>query len=107
MSLNPASANRIDADIELRGSQAWEAQGSLASLDFNGNIDLNGHTLTLRAATGDFFISGIVSGAGNLVKTNVGTLRMDGAGANTYGGLRALMAVFWNWPKRPTPSLAT
>ena len=85
-SINPSGPNRIDADVDVRASQAWEATGPLAVLDINGDISLNANTLTVRANTGDFFLSGIVSGAGNLVKTNVGTLRMDGAGHNTYSG---------------------
>lgn len=85
-SVNFVGANRIDADVELRGSQPWEAQGALASIDVNGDINLNAHTLTVRANTGDFFFSGVISGTGNLVKTNVGALRMDGSGHNTYGG---------------------
>jgi len=85
-SINPAGANRIDADVILRGSQTWEAEGPLASIDVNGDINLSTHTLTVRANTGDFFFSGIISGAGNLVKTNVGTLRLDGAGHNIYSG---------------------
>src|SRR5204862_7739136 len=44
------------------------------------------NTLTVRANTGDFFFSGVLSGTGNLIKTNVGTLRMDGIGHNTYSG---------------------
>ncbi len=85
-STNPVGPNTIDADVDVRASQFWEARGSLASLDFNGDITLNTNTLTVRAVTGDFFFSGIVSGTGNLVKTNVGTLRMDGSGHNTYSG---------------------
>ncbi|MBI1840884.1 MAG: autotransporter-associated beta strand repeat-containing protein [Verrucomicrobia bacterium] len=85
-SINPAGPNHIDADVDVRASQPWEASGPLAVLDFNGDINLNANTLTVRANTGDFFFSGVISGAGNLVKTNVGTLRMDGAGNNTYGG---------------------
>ncbi|MCX6925136.1 MAG: autotransporter-associated beta strand repeat-containing protein, partial [Verrucomicrobia bacterium] len=50
------------------------------------DINLNGNTLTVRANTGDFFFSGVLSGTGNLVKTNVGTLRMNGVGHNTYSG---------------------
>src|SRR6185295_5669233 len=85
-SVNPSGANHIDADVDVRLSQAWEAQGPLAVLDFNGDVNLNANTLTVRANTGDFFISGVISGTGNLVKTNVGTLRLDGAGNNTYSG---------------------
>ena len=85
-SINPSGPNTIDADVDVRGSQPWEASGVLAVLDVNGDINLNANTLTVRAHTGDFFFSGIISGAGNLVKTNVGTLRMDGLGHNTYGG---------------------
>lgn len=86
-SINPVGANHIDADVIVRASQSWEAQGPLAALDINGDINLNAHTLTVRANTGDFFFSGVVSGTGGLVKTNVGTLRMDGSGHNTYTGL--------------------
>jgi autotransporter-associated beta strand protein len=85
-SINPAGANHIDADVDVRRSQPWEAEGPLASIDVNGDINLNANTLTVRAATGDFFFSGVISGTGNLVKTNVGTLRLDGAGHNTYSG---------------------
>ncbi len=85
-SLNPVGANHIDADVDVRASQPWEASGVLGVLDINGDINLNANTLTVRANTGDFFFSGIISGSGNLVKTNVGTLRMDGSGHNTYSG---------------------
>jgi autotransporter-associated beta strand protein len=86
LSLNPVGANHIDADVQVRASQFWEAQGALSSLDINGDISLNANTLTVRANTGDFFFSGVMTGTGNLVKTNVGTLRMDGSGHNTYAG---------------------
>src|SRR5438093_2307085 len=83
---NTQGANTIDADVDVRGSQFWTCLGVLAVLDINGDINLNANTLTVRANTGDFFFSGIVSGTGNLVKTNVGTLRLDGPGQNTYSG---------------------
>src|SRR5437773_5710554 len=84
---NTQGPNTIDADVDVRGSQFWTCLGFLAVLDINGDITLNANTLTVRANTGDFFFSGIVSGAGNLVKTNVGTLRLDGGtGHNTYSG---------------------
>ena len=86
-SINPSGPNTIDADVNVRASQPWEAQGTVASLDINGDINLNANTLTVRANTGAFFFSGIISGTGSLVKTNVGTLRLDGAGHNTFTGL--------------------
>jgi autotransporter-associated beta strand protein len=90
-SINPVGQNDIDADVNVRASQTWEAQGALASIDVNGDIALNANTLTVRANTGDFFFSGIVSGTGNIVKTNVGTLRLDGGtGHNTYSGFTRL-----------------
>ena len=85
-SINSFGPNTIDADVDVRATQIWEASGSLATIDVNGDITLNANTLTVRAGTGDFFFSGIVSGTGNLVKTNVGTLRLDGTGHNTYSG---------------------
>ncbi|HEY0549574.1 MAG TPA: hypothetical protein VGF13_08230, partial [Verrucomicrobiae bacterium] len=85
-SINPVGANHIDADVEVRAAQIWETQGPLASMDINGDINLNAHLLTVRANTGDFFFSGIISGTGGINKTNVGTLRMDGSGHNTYSG---------------------
>ena len=66
-STNPFGPNTIDADVDVRGSQFWLASGALATLDMNGDINLNANTLTVRANTGDFFFSGIVSGTGNLV----------------------------------------
>jgi autotransporter-associated beta strand protein len=89
-SINPSGANHIDADVDVRRSQPWEASGSLGVLDINGDINLNTNTLTVRANTGDFFFSGIISGTGNLVKTNVGTLQMNGLGSNTYSGFTRL-----------------
>jgi autotransporter-associated beta strand protein len=85
-SINPVGPNFIDANVDVRASQAWEAQGPLATLDVDGAISLNANTLTIRANTGDFSFSGVISGTGNLVKTNVGTLRLDGGSANTYSG---------------------
>jgi fibronectin-binding autotransporter adhesin len=84
--LNSFGPNMINADVDVRASQFWEATGALATFDVNGDINLNGNTLTVRANTGDFFFSGIIGGTGNLVKTNVGTLRLDGSGHNTYSG---------------------
>src|ERR1041385_4648068 len=84
--LNLTGANHIDADVDVRASQPWEATGPTASLDVNGDINLRANTLTVRANTGDFFFSGIISGTGGINKTNVGTLRMDGSGHNTYTG---------------------
>jgi autotransporter-associated beta strand protein len=86
-SSNPVGANHIDADVDVRAAQFWEAQGPLASLDINGDINLNANLLTVRANTGDFFFSGVISGTGGINKTNVGTLRLDGGGGhNTYSG---------------------
>jgi autotransporter-associated beta strand protein len=88
--VNTSGTNRIDADVDVRGSQAWEAAGALSVFHVNGNINLNTSTLTVRARPGDFYFSGIISGTGNLVKTNVGTLLLNGAGHNTYSGLTRL-----------------
>jgi autotransporter-associated beta strand protein len=86
LTLNAGGTNHVDADVTVRASQPWEAQGPLSVLDVNGDIALGANTLTVRANTGDFFFSGVITGTGNLVKTNVGTLRMDGSGHNTYSG---------------------
>ena len=102
-STNSSGLNTINADVDVRASHSWEVTGSLASLDINGNINLNANTLTVRAFPGDFSFSGIVSGTGNIVKLNVGTLRLDGPAANTYRGLRNSTAASWNWPS-PTES---
>ncbi|HKX60516.1 MAG TPA: autotransporter-associated beta strand repeat-containing protein, partial [Verrucomicrobiae bacterium] len=85
-SINSVGTNHVNADVDARVSQFWEAQGPLAVLDVTGDINLNAGTLTLRANTGDFILGGVLSGSGNLVKTNVGTLRMSGFGHNTYAG---------------------
>src|SRR5207245_11324991 len=85
-SLTSVGTNHIDADVDVRASQPWEATGTLGVLDVNGDITLNANTLTVHANTGDFFFGGIISGTGSLVKTNVGTLRMRGIGHNTYSG---------------------
>ena len=89
-SINPAGTNHINADVDVRRTQFWNAQGPVATIDVSGDINLNANTLTVRAETGDFIFGGVVSGAGNLVKTNVGTLRMTGTGHNAYSGFTRL-----------------
>jgi fibronectin-binding autotransporter adhesin len=85
-STNNSGANTINADVDVRASHSWEVTGPTASLDINGNINLNAGTLTVSAAPGELSFSGIVSGSGNLVKLNPGTLRLDGLSPNTYTG---------------------
>jgi len=87
---NSSGANTINAGVDVRASQTWQAAGPTASLAINGNINLNANTLTVSAAPGDFFVSGSVSGSGNLVKAGAGTLRLEGSAANTHLGFKQL-----------------
>src|SRR6185503_13862552 len=38
VTVNVVGANHIDADVDVRASQAWEATGSLGVFDVNGDI---------------------------------------------------------------------
>jgi autotransporter-associated beta strand protein len=91
-SSNPTGPNDVDAAVDVRASQAWEVLGATARLDCNGAIALNTNTLTVRANPGDVNFGGILSGTGNIIKTNSGTLRMNAAGPNTYTGFTRLDA---------------
>ena len=56
-----------------------------------GNIDTGGNVLGLKG-TGTTVLSGAISGAGSLVKSDGGTTRLTGAGANTYTGNTTITA---------------
>ena len=53
-------------------------------IDFLGTIDLDDNTLTTDTTSADSLADGIISGTGDLVKDNIGTLTLTAA--NTYSG---------------------
>ncbi len=80
--------NAIHCDLELQGAQSIQLEGSLdASLDLKGNLVLHGDSLALNTGGFDVLtISGRISGTGHVRKDGPGTVRFDGASANTFAG---------------------
>ncbi|MBX3027839.1 autotransporter-associated beta strand repeat-containing protein [bacterium] len=66
----------------LLGAQATIASSGRQTR-IQADIDLGAHTLTFNTL-GDILVTGVISGAGDLRKTNVGALTLGGA--NTYSG---------------------
>ncbi|MBN2508250.1 MAG: autotransporter-associated beta strand repeat-containing protein [Verrucomicrobia bacterium] len=59
------------------------ASGSVA---IESDVNLNGHSLTLAVNTAALSLGGVISGTGDLTKTNSGTLTLYGNRPNTYNG---------------------
>jgi autotransporter-associated beta strand protein len=79
--------NRVNCAIQLAAAQTFFINGDTgASLDINGDVNLGSHSLTVSAGGGDLFMSGVISGTGGISKISGGTVRFDGAEANTYTG---------------------
>lgn len=69
----------ISFPISLAVSQTWHPL-----FNISGNINLNGHTLTLDPLDRNGAINGSIVGTGNVIKTNVGG--MGFSGVNTFVG---------------------
>jgi autotransporter-associated beta strand protein len=95
--------NTIGNAFLLNSNQTFTA-GPLTSLLFQGAINLNGNNLTVDTTAGSpVDVHAIVSGAGNLVKTNAGTLTLWSN--NTYTGTTVLkggtLQVYGTQPASP------
>jgi len=83
---NSTGTNTINLAIQLNSSLGFHSTIPGATLVVSGNVSLGMRTLTADAA-GDMILSGVISGSGALVKTNTGTLRLEGNNPNTYSGV--------------------
>lgn len=84
--INSSTATQtIDLNLTLNGGQTLDAD--LGALAFGGTINNGGNALTVQGPF-DTTISGVISGAGSLVKTEAGTLTLSGI--NTYTGVTTL-----------------
>jgi LPXTG-motif cell wall-anchored protein len=85
--ITSSATNTIDADITLTGDQAFAETGS-TQLVVNGNVNINGHTLTITNPNiSSVKLLGGVSGTGTIVN-NAGqsSSTMDFGGTSTYTG---------------------
>jgi len=77
-----AVGTTISSGLALGANQTW-SNAAAGALVISGGVNLSTYTLTV-SGTGANEISGAMSGAGALVKSNAGTLTLGGA--NTYAG---------------------
>ncbi len=74
--------------ITLLGAQSFTSTGNLSAI-LDGDINLNGNTLTVDDAAVNFFLTGDISGIGGITKTSSGTLVLSGQ--NSYTGLTQIV----------------
>lgn len=92
LNVDGAGGNAISNTGTIDNSGTFILTGSdetVGSIFGSGDINLNANTLTTGDAT-NVEISGVISGAGDLVKQGAGTLTLSGA--NTYSGGTAINA---------------
>ncbi len=85
VSTNTSGTSTISLNILLNAHQSFRCGNAGAGLEVAGGVNLGTRTLTVQA-TGDVILSGVISGTGGIVKTNVGMLSMMGGNSNTYTG---------------------
>jgi autotransporter-associated beta strand protein len=66
------------------------AKGNASDITDNTDITLNGDLTVNSASTGTFTLGGVISGSGDLTKTNAGTLELTGD--STYTGTTSVSA---------------
>jgi autotransporter-associated beta strand protein len=79
----PGFASAIDVSITLSASQTWSVPSLGTNLFVNGDVQLNGQTLTLDV-TGGVSQFGAIKGTGAIIKTGSGLVGFDHD--NTYAG---------------------
>ncbi len=93
ISAQSGGANTIELPIQLNASQTFEQTVAGGPLVIRGAISLNGNNLTNSVASlGRMQIGGLISGAGDLVKTGSGTNLLAGSVNNTYTGTTRVTA---------------
>ena len=91
MQITGALADSTDVTVANDGTYQVDTTDTIQSLAGTGNVSLaNGITLTTGDGGDDIF-SGIISGAGNLVKVGSGTLTLSGIN-NSYTGTTTISA---------------
>jgi autotransporter-associated beta strand protein len=83
---NDLGTNTVALDLLLGADQTFRCSNAAARLEISGGVNLSNRTLTVETA-GQVSLSGVVSGAGGLIKTGGGTLALTGSNANTYAGM--------------------
>ena len=83
---NDDSVQTIQNDIVLAAPQTFRT-GSTGSFTINGNINTNGNTLTVNAATDFIVLGGAIAGSGGLTSSGVNSLVLTGDANNTYAGV--------------------
>ena len=89
LALTAQNAISNSSSVENNGAIAMTAEQSLNNLSGTGTIDNGGKALTLNNTAASEF-SGVISGAGSLVKTGAETLTLSGA--NNYSGATTINA---------------
>ena len=89
LALTAQNAISNSSSVENNGAIAMTAEQSLNNLSGTGTIDNGGKALTLNNTAASEF-SGVISGAGALVKTGAETLTLSGA--NNYSGATTINA---------------
>ena len=84
---NNAAAATITGKLNLVGAQSWTNAGT--TLTVSAATNNNGFLLTL-AGSGAHAISGVISGTGDLTKTDAGTATLSGT--NSYTGATTVSA---------------
>ncbi len=78
------ASHTLGLDVQM--NRTLDINNNIAPVfTISGAIDTGGNTLGLKG-TGTTVLSGAISGAGNLVKSDSGTARLSGSDANTYTG---------------------
>ena len=84
-STNSSGTSTINLNVQLNAHQSFRCGDAGAVLEITGSVALGNRILTVEAM-GDVMLSGVISGNGGIIKTNVGTLFILGGNSNTYTG---------------------
>ncbi len=80
---NLSGTNTLSGAVTLAGSS--RLQSDAGTLALTNTVALGANTLTV-GGSGNTSAAGVISGTGNLVKSDSGTLTLSGGSANTFSG---------------------